>query len=192
MKTYAIPMLLVITATMNAAAAAETELTVGKYTFLRTTLENGLRAAAVEGTGEKAWIFMVVGAGRRHEGPLTTGLAHLTEHTMFSGTRTTGNGERVKRVEAMGGAANAYTRDDYTLYYDITLPPGKLPEVLTMDADRLCNLVFDPDGFRSEQQSLKREEEYTYSIRNALDELVESVVFRNHPYGAWLRDAKAE
>ena len=99
-------------------------LTVGEHDFLRRTLPNGLQAIAVhegankgESADEKTCsIFMVVGAGNRMEGASTTGLAHLVEHAMFTGTQTTGVNEHEKLLVSWGAESNAFTREDYTLY----------------------------------------------------------------------------
>jgi len=53
-------------------------------------LGNGLRAIAVRDEGEGVSVFMVIAAGNRQETETTTGLAHLTEHAMYTGTKKIG------------------------------------------------------------------------------------------------------
>jgi predicted Zn-dependent peptidase len=157
---------------------------IGEVHAVRKVCRNGLKAVAIRTTNQTAAVYMVVGAGTRHESPSATGLAHLTEHAMFAGTAAVGPDELDRRVKAMGGRANAYTRYDYTLYYDIGLPPTNLMEVLRLEADRLQNLTFSKEPFLREQKRLEEEEHDTYSISSKLDELVDSVVYRREPSSA--------
>ena len=112
-------------------------VSVGEHVFHRRQLDNGLRAVAVRDEGENVSVFVVVGVGKRQETSETTGLAHLTEHAMYTGTERTGPGEHDRRVKEMGGKSNAFTREDYTLFYDHCVPLQHLDEVLAMEADRL-------------------------------------------------------
>ena len=56
-------------------------------------------------------------AGSLDEFNGTTGVAHVLEHMMFKGTKTTKPGEFSRRVAAMGGRENAFTAQDYTGYF---------------------------------------------------------------------------
>ncbi len=163
-------------------------LTLGEHVFHRRELANGLRAAAVADEEDSVSVFMVIGAGKRQEGSTTTGLAHLTEHAMYTGTPTTGPDQHDRRVKEMGGQSNAFTREDYTLYYDHGVPIDRLGEVLAMEADRLRNLSFDEAAVLHERGRLEREEAATHTPAMAREELLESVLFRSHPYGAGLLD----
>ena len=163
-------------------------LVVGPHTFSRRRLANGLEAIAVPDVGKDVSVFMVVAAGRRQESPTTTGLAHLVEHAMYTGSRALGAGEHDRQIAGMGGESNAFTRDDYTLFYDHQIPVDRLTDVLRFEADRLRFLAFEPAAFTFEQGRLRDEEERTFSPAAARDELVESVVYRVHPYGAGVYD----
>lgn len=95
-----------------------TTFTVGEHTFHRQTLDNGLEALAVDdGQAETASVFVVYGVGTGDETADTLGVAHLTEHAMFTGTARTPAGGHDAAVKALGGESNAYTRSDYTTYY---------------------------------------------------------------------------
>lgn len=173
------------------------KIRIGEVRAVRKVYKNGLKAIAIRTTNQTAAVYMVVGAGTRHESPSTTGLAHLTEHAMFAGTASVGPDELERRVRAMGGRANAYTRHDYTLYYDVGLPISKLAEVLSMEADRLQNLTLEKEAFTREQKRLEEEEHSTSSISSELDDIVDSVVYQrkpsdapeppeSHTHGPWL------
>ena len=161
---------------------------VGPYTFHREVLPNGLTALALQSTNRTADVFLCVSAGKRQESSATTGLAHLTEHILFAGTKKIGGQAFERTIRKMGGKANAYTRNDYTLYYDVGIPIDRLNEVLGMEADRLRNLNFEPGAFKYEQERLIREEESDDRITEQLTELVDSIMFPGHPYEAGIRE----
>ena len=164
-------------------------LTVGQVTFARRTLGNGLQALAVRGEASTASLFVVIGAGTGTEGPATTGLAHLVEHTLFTGTATTGTDEHERRIVAWGGESNAFTREDYTLYYDHGFPAEHLAQVLAMEADRLRNLTFDEGPFLHERWRLEHEEAGAFTQAEARAELLDAAMFQAGPYAAGVRDA---
>ncbi|MBW1686180.1 MAG: YqgE/AlgH family protein [Deltaproteobacteria bacterium] len=161
---------------------------VGEHVFERRLLGNGLRAVAARDADEGVSVFVIVAAGKRHETPETTGLAHLTEHAMYTGTAKTGPDEHDRLIEQMGGSSNAFTREDYTLFYDHEIPLEKLDEVLAMEADRLRHLSFDEQAVLLERERLRIEEEKTWQPSQVLTELLEAEVFQRHPYGAGIID----
>lgn len=158
------------------------------YVFHRRQLGNGLRAVSVGDDGEGVSVFVVVAAGKRQETPRTTGLAHLAEHAMYTGTATTGPGEHDRRIREMGGKSNAFTREDYTLFYNHGFPAQRLGEVLAMEADRLRNLSFDPNALYEERERLRAEEAKSWQPSRRLTQDLEAAVFRRHPYAAGVLD----
>ena len=165
-------------------------LQVGAHVFHRRVLENGLRAAVVRDEEETLSVFITIGVGNRQEDENTTGLAHLVEHALFSGTPTTGTDEHEKAVVSWGGESNAFTREDYTVYYDHHVPPARLGELLAMEADRLSNLGFFEEAVLHERHRLEVEEKHTYQPSDGRAEELEAAAFRVHPYRAGLRDAE--
>jgi predicted Zn-dependent peptidase len=169
-------------------SAALPSAQVGEHVFERRLLGNGLRAVAARDADEGVSVFVIVAAGKRHETPSTTGLAHLTEHAMYTGTAKTGPGEHDRLIEQMGGRSNAFTREDYTLFYDHEIPLEKLDEVLAMEADRLRHLSFDEQAVLLERERLRMEEAKTWQPSQVLTERLEATVFQSHPYGAGIMD----
>ena len=163
-------------------------ISFGEYVFHRRLLGNGLHAVAVPDEGKGISVFMIIGAGKRQETPSTTGLAHLTEHAMYTGTAKTGPGDHDRRIRAMGGKSNAFTREDYTLFYDHEVPVGELGEVLAMEADRLRSLSLDPRAVYQERERLREEEAGTWQPSQHLTERLEAAVFVRHPYAAGIMD----
>jgi len=162
-------------------------LTVGADTFQRRVLANGLHAVAIQQEAETATLFLAVSAGTRNETAAITGLAHLTEHAMFAGTSTTGTDVHEKTIVKWGGESNAYTRDDYTMYYDHEFPPAELATVLAMEADRLVNLSLESAPVLHERHRLDLEEAHSYRTAEGRKEQLEAAVFQLHPYRFGLR-----
>src|SRR5882724_5030098 len=84
-----------------------------------TTLANGLKIIVwpvhdIPNVALNNWVR----AGSRNEAPGITGLAHFFEHMMFNGTTRRQPGEFDRLMEAQGGANNAFTSDDVTVYQD--------------------------------------------------------------------------
>ncbi len=160
--------------------------------FERRILGNGLTALAIRDPANHAGqvsVFVVYAVGKRMEGPVTTGIAHLTEHAMYAGTTATPAGQHDGRIHALGGESNAYTRQDVTLYYDARIPVAELATVLLLEADRMRGLTFEREAFEHERRRLVDEEAATVTESQRRDELLESLVFRAHPYGAGVLDA---
>jgi zinc protease len=164
---------------------------VGEHTFFRRQLKNGLRALAVHDPEAKglASIFLVVSAGNRDESFDTTGLAHLTEHALYTGTPTTGTDQHDHIVQKeLEGESNATTRDEYTIYYDHLIPADSVARVLAMEADRMANLIFEEASVMHERDRLRMEEAHAYQPSTGRQEQLESVVYRKEGFKFGLRD----
>ena len=162
-------------------------LKIGADTFERRVLANGLHAVAIQEEAETATVFLAVSVGTRHETAAITGLAHLTEHAMFAGTPTSGTDVHEKTIVQWGGESNAYTRDDYTMYYDHEFPPAELETVLAMEADRLVNLSLDSAPVLHERHRLELEEAHSFRSAEGRMQELEAAVFQLHPYRFGLR-----
>jgi zinc protease len=108
-------------------------------------LSNGLRILTREARHAPVGCVMVwYGVGSRNELPEKTGISHFLEHMMFKGTPTFPYGVLEEGVKLRGGMWNAFTSHDYTAYYEV-LPARHLEFGLTVEADRMVNMHFDPD-----------------------------------------------
>ena len=177
----------------DAAAVERPPLVVGEHTVHRRRLANGLEALALRDAGEahagKASVHVVFGVGKRMEGPLTSGLAHLVEHAMFIGSKTIEADEHDARLKALGAESNAYTRDDYTAYYGAGFPVAALGDVLALEAERMAGVRWVSGPYEHERGRLEREEANTSTPGDARAALLASLVFRRHPYGVGVLDA---
>ncbi len=160
-------------------AALEADLQLYSY-----TLDNGLRVLVLPGgRAPVAAVQVWYRVGGRDEGPGEHGLAHLFEHMMFRGTPTVGPEEFIRRIQAVGGEANAWTSEDVTVYHE-TLPAEHLELALEMEADRMANLALDAGVLDTERQVVL--EELRLRLENdplgAAYSWYKKLFFTVHPY----------
>jgi zinc protease len=166
-------------------AAAPRWLTVsGRDAVRAATLANGLRVIVwpvhnIPNVALDLWVR----AGSRNEVPGATGLAHFFEHMMFNGTSRHPPGEFDRLMEAEGGANNAFTSDDVTVYQD-WFPAGALELVLELESDRVARLAFTPAVIESERGVVASERRLRVEDNNhgLLAEQVQAAAFVAHPY----------
>jgi zinc protease len=128
-------------------------------------------------------IYIFVRAGGRNEYPGVTGIAHFFEHMMFNGTRRRAQGEFDQEMEAAGGANNAYTSNDLTVYMD-WFPKSALETVFDLEADRFMNLAIDPDVVQSERGAVYSERRMRTddNLSGRLFEQLNANAYVAHPY----------
>jgi len=128
-------------------------------------------------------MYTYVRAGGRNEYPGITGLAHFFEHLMFLGTENLEPGEFDKTMEAAGGANNAYTSPDVTVYTD-WFPRSALSTIFELEADRFRNLETYADAVQSEREVVYSERRSSVDNNNfqKLHEQVRATAFVAHPY----------
>ena len=81
------------------------------------TLKNGMKFLVVEDNSiPNANMYLFYKVGSRNEYNGITGLSHFFEHMMFNGAKKYGPKEFDRTMEFNGGANNAYTRNDVTVY----------------------------------------------------------------------------
>jgi zinc protease len=121
--------------------------------------------------------------GSRNEAPGITGISHFFEHMMFNGSERFPAGEFDRILEGAGGANNAWTSQDVTVYQD-WFARSALEIVVRMEADRICCLSFDSTSVESERGvvSSERRTSVDNSGRDFLDEVVTATAFVAHPY----------
>ena len=127
------------------------------------------------------YIFWQVGS--RNEYPGITGLSHFFEHTMFNGAKKYGPKQFDRVMEANGGANNAYTTENVTVYTDF-FPKSALELIFDLEADRIAHLSFDDQMIESERGVVLSERITGMENSNwyFLEEQVKAVAFMAHPY----------
>jgi len=98
-------------------------------------LTNGLTVAVDPMPGaESAAIGLYAQVGSRSEPEQLSGLAHLVEHMVFKGAGKRDTRALAEAIEDVGGAINAWTARDQTVFYGRTL---------ARDAELLCEILAD-------------------------------------------------
>ncbi|HVO45212.1 MAG TPA: pitrilysin family protein [Steroidobacteraceae bacterium] len=166
------------------AAIASAAPVPGRELVRATTLANGMKVIVwpvhdIPNVALNNWVR----AGSRNESPGVTGLAHFFEHMMFNGTSRRQQGEFDRLMEARGGANNAFTSDDVTVYQD-WFPRNALELVLDLESDRIANLAFTPQVVESERGVVTSERRLRVDDNNQglLSEQVQASAFVAHPY----------
>jgi len=148
------------------------------------TLDNGLRIIVwPDHDIPNVVMYTFVRAGARNEYPGITGLSHFFEHMMFNGTKRREQGEFDETMEAAGGANNAYTSEDLTVYMD-WFPRSALETIFDLEADRLQHLSIDPEVVESERGVVYSERRLRVDNDNfgLLNEQMMATAFVAHPY----------
>src|SRR5271157_967988 len=147
-------------------------------------LKNGMKLLMVEDQAipnVALYLFHRVGSRNEHTG--LTGLSHFFEHMMFNGAKQYGPGQFDRVMEDHGGANNAYTSEDMTVYQD-WFPTGTLPLIFDLEADRTRSLGFDPKMVESERAVVANERRLSVENDNEslLREQLMAAAFTAHPY----------
>jgi len=158
------------------------------------TLSNGLKVILVEEHKAPVVTFQVwYKVGSRNEVQGWTGLSHLLEHMMFKGTPKYGKGEFSRIVAKNGGNENAFTGRDYTTYFQ-SLSRDRFNLSLELEADRMANLLMDPQEFDLEREVVKEERRLRTEDdpKSYLIEQMYAVAFLTHSYRSpvigWMED----
>jgi zinc protease len=147
-------------------------------------LKNGMKLLVEEDHSiPNVALYIFYRVGSRNERPGTTGISHFFEHMMFNGAKKYGPGAFDRTMENAGGANNAYTSNDVTVYHH-RFPPSALETVFDLEADRIENLAFDPDKIESERGVVSSERRMSVDSSNAgiLDEQLWAAAYIAHPY----------
>lgn len=118
----------------------------------RFTLPSGLEVLVKEDHARKvAAIQYWVMVGSADEETSERGISHLIEHMAFKGTERRGVGQIAAEIEALGGAINAYTSWDETVFH-VTVPSHATVQGLDILTDAVFRPVIDPKELAREKQ----------------------------------------
>ncbi len=148
------------------------------------TLDNGLKIIVwPDHDIPNVVMYNFVRAGGRNEYPGITGLSHFFEHMMFLGTSNLEPGDFDRTMEAAGGANNAYTSSDVTVYMD-WFPVSALETIFEIEADRFQNLETYAEAVQSEREVVYAERRSSVDNDNfsRLAEQMQATAFVAHPY----------
>ncbi|MGH9796226.1 MAG: M16 family metallopeptidase [Candidatus Acidiferrales bacterium] len=148
------------------------------------TLKNGMKILVQEDNSiPNVALYIFYRIGSRNERPGTTGLSHFFEHMMFNGAKKYGPGEFDRTMEANGGANNAYTSQNVTVYQD-WFPRSALEKIFDLEADRIRDLSLDPKVIESERGVVASERRTGVDSSNfgILFEQLWATAYIAHPY----------
>ena len=157
-------------------------------------LNNGLKLIVKEDHRAPVVVSQVwykVGSSYEHNG--ITGISHMLEHMMFKGTDDLAPNEFSQIISRNGGEENAFTSRDYTAYYE-KLASDKLEIAFKLEADRMRDLVIDPEELRKEKMVVAEERRMRTddSPQASLGEQFNATAFVNstyhHPVIGWMND----
>jgi zinc protease len=122
--------------------------------------------------------------GSADEPPGRSGIAHFLEHLLFKGTVQYPGPFFSQTVARIGGQENAFTAIDYTGYFQ-RVAREHLARVMTLEADRMTNLVLTDEVVRPELNVVLEEQNQRVGNEPAarLGEQVQAALYLNHPYG---------
>ena len=150
------------------------------------TLDNGLHVYLKPVPGSPAVTTMVAyKVGSSDENLDSTGLSHYLEHLMFKGTDKIKPGDIDRLTFRNGGANNAYTDTDYTIFH-FDFPYDRWEAALEVEADRMRNLHIDDKHEFSEEKGavcneLKRDEDEPWDLEHKA--IVPLLFGKTGPYG---------
>jgi len=126
-------------------------------------------------------LFYKVGSRNEYQG--ITGLSHFFEHMMFNGAKKFGPKMFDRTMEFNGGANNAYTTENVTVYTD-WFPSSAIDTIFDLEGDRIASLSIDPKMVESERGVVlsERSTGLENSPWNLLGQNVQSTAFQEHPY----------
>lgn len=148
------------------------------------TLKNGMKFLVVEDfsiPNANMYLFYKVGSRNEHQG--ITGLSHFFEHMMFNGAKKYGPKMFDQTMEFNGGANNAYTTENVTVYTN-WFPASATEVIFDLEGDRISSLSIDPKMVESERGVVLSER--STGLENSpweqLSQTLGGVAFLEHPY----------
>jgi zinc protease len=160
-------------------------------------LKNGMKVMVHEDHSiPNVAMYIFYRIGSRNERPGTTGLSHFFEHMMFNGAKKYGPRQFDIVMEANGGANNAYTSQNVTVYQN-WFPRSALELIFDLEADRIEHLNFDPQMIESERGVVASERRTSVDNNNfgILSEHLWAAAYMAHPYKwpvvGWMSDIES-
>ena len=157
---------------------------MNKIEFEEFTLDNGLRVILHQDNSTPIVAVTVsYHVGSKNEKPNRTGFAHFFEHLLFEGSENIGRGEIDKYIQNAGGALNAFTTHDRTVYFEI-LPSNQLALGLWIESERMLHAKVEQTGIETQREVVKEERRQRYENQPYGTILLEALShsFSKHPY----------
>jgi zinc protease len=177
----------------TAETGAKNEPAVPKYTSLRrlsddvtlAALSNGLTVIVQENhVAPVATVrCFVKNTGSVYEGKnLGSGISHVLEHVVAGGStfRRTEK-EITKIIDSFGGATNAFTSNDMTVFF-IDCPAKETMIAIDLVADSMQHVKFEPAEFERELKVVRRElADGEIDRTRVLQDMLNQTIYMVHP-----------
>lgn len=157
------------------------------------TLENGLRVVVIPVPHARSVsLSAYVAAGARYEAaPPDAGLSHFVEHLCFKGTERRPRPQDISaEIDALGGAMNAATDREYTVYYSKVIPEHA-EQTLDVLGDILRNSLYLPAEIERERGVIIEE---LAAVEDSPDEqagvLLDELLWPDQPHGRDIAGSK--
>ena len=168
-----------------------------RFNVVPYRLDNGLKVLTLEDHSVPAMSYYTFfRVGSRDERPGRTGISHLFEHMMFNGTKKFGPEVFDRTLESKGGASNAFTTEDITVYHE-SFPSEALDTVVELEADRMAGLDLTDASLDHERSVVKEERRLRTDndLEGSMFELLQGTAYLAHPYQwpvvGWMADLDA-
>ncbi len=175
----------------NPAAAANADPL--QYTNVRrlpnevtlATLSNGLTVIVQENHAAPVATVrcFVKNTGSAYEGKnLGAGLSHVLEHVVAGGTTVHRSEKEIEKIiDSFGGATNAFTSSDMTVFF-IDCPAKNTLKAVELLADSMQYMKFEPSEFNRELKVVRRElADNEVERQHVLWTLLQQTVYTKHP-----------
>lgn len=145
-------------------------------------LSNGLRLVHSDSfKTSMACVNLLYNVGARDEEPEHTGIAHLMEHLMFSGSKNAPSYDNP--LQEAGAQNNAWTDNDFTNFY-VNLPAMNIETALFLESDRMCDLNLTARSLEVQKKVVA--EEFKERVLNQpygdIYTHLRSLAYKVHPY----------
>ena len=154
----------------------------------RIELDNGLEVLLLpDRSHPRVAVCVSYFTGLRDQRAGYRGLAHLTEHLMFQGSRNVGEDQFFQHLERSGATSrNATTDPDFTSYWEV-VPSNRLATVLWLESDRMAYMLDHLNETTLDQQREVVLSEFRQEHRGSPLDRVNEIILRyvfplGHPY----------
>jgi zinc protease len=150
--------------------------------FKRFCLNNGLKILVHEDTSTPLVSMNILyDVGSKDEDPELTGIAHLFEHLMFSGSENIPDFDTP--LQLAGGENNAFTNNDITNYY-LTIPAENIETAFWLESDRMSGLNFSENNLDIQKKVVIEEFKQRYLNQPYGDIMLNlrPLAYKVHPY----------
>lgn len=147
------------------------------------TLPDGLRVIHLPSDLPVVYCGYQVNAGTRDELPAEEGLAHFCEHMTFKGTEKRSAWNILNCLESVGGAVNAYTNKEDTVFY-AAVPRQYAKRAVDLLTDIVFHSTYPQQEIDKEVEVICDEiESYNDSPADLIYDDFENILFNGHPLG---------